>query len=37
MRYHLEKAKEWVCGIVSNMARKPSGGDTDQIHAVAVG
>ncbi|MGL9681962.1 MAG: extracellular solute-binding protein [Wolbachia sp.] len=33
----LEKAKEWVCGIVSNMARKPSGGDTDQIHAVAAG
>ena len=32
-----EKAKEWVCGIVSNMARKPSGGDTDQIHAVAAG
>ncbi|MDG7055425.1 MAG: extracellular solute-binding protein [Wolbachia endosymbiont of Menacanthus eurysternus] len=32
-----EKAKEWVCGIVSNMARKPSGGDTDQIYAVAAG
>ncbi|MGL9732820.1 MAG: extracellular solute-binding protein [Wolbachia sp.] len=32
-----EKTKEWVCGIVSNMARKPSGGDTDQIYAVAAG
>ncbi|MBV2146606.1 MAG: extracellular solute-binding protein, partial [Wolbachia endosymbiont of Pissodes strobi] len=26
-----------VSGIVSNMARKPSGGDTDQIYAVAAG
>ncbi|QOD38412.1 extracellular solute-binding protein [Candidatus Wolbachia massiliensis] len=33
----LEKTKEWVSGIVSNMARKPSGGDTDQIYAVAAG
>ncbi|MDM8335256.1 extracellular solute-binding protein [Wolbachia pipientis] len=32
-----EKTKEWVSGIVSNMARKPSGGDTDQIYAVAAG
>ncbi|WP_265036998.1 extracellular solute-binding protein [Wolbachia endosymbiont (group A) of Anomoia purmunda] len=31
-----EKTKEWVSGIVSNMARKPSGGDTDQIYAVAA-
>uniref|UniRef100_A0A1B0FCI3 Uncharacterized protein n=2 Tax=cellular organisms TaxID=131567 RepID=A0A1B0FCI3_GLOMM len=31
-----EKTKEWVRGIVSNMARKPSGGDTDQIYAVAA-
>ncbi|WP_265022141.1 extracellular solute-binding protein [Wolbachia endosymbiont (group A) of Icerya purchasi] len=32
-----EKTKKWVSGIVSNMARKPSGGDTDQIYAVAAG
>ncbi|OWZ25646.1 extracellular solute-binding protein [Wolbachia endosymbiont of Wuchereria bancrofti] len=32
-----EKTKEWVSGIVSNMARKPSGGDTNQIYAVAAG
>lgn len=32
-----ERTKEWVNGIVSNMARKPSGGDTDQIYAVAAG
>jgi iron(III) transport system substrate-binding protein len=32
-----EKTKEWVTGIVNNMARKPSGGDTDQIYAVAAG
>ncbi|GFY65349.1 iron deficiency-induced protein A [Trichonephila inaurata madagascariensis] len=32
-----EKTKEWVSGIVSNMARKPSGGDTDQIYAVVAG
>ncbi|CCF78112.1 ABC-type Fe3+ transport system periplasmic component [Wolbachia endosymbiont of Onchocerca ochengi] len=32
-----ERTKKWVNGIVSNMARKPSGGDTDQIYAVAAG
>ncbi|MGL9725801.1 MAG: extracellular solute-binding protein [Wolbachia sp.] len=32
-----EKAKEWVSRIVNNMARKPSGGDTDQIYTVAAG
>lgn len=32
-----EKTKEWVSGIVNNMARKPSGGDVDQIYAVAAG
>lgn len=32
-----KKTKEWVSGIVSNMARKPSGGDTDQIYAVTAG
>lgn len=29
--------KEWLTGIVSNMARAPKGGDTDQIRAVASG
>ncbi|MDN5248432.1 MAG: extracellular solute-binding protein [Wolbachia endosymbiont of Tyrophagus putrescentiae] len=32
-----EKTKEWAKGIVNNMARKPSGGDVDQINAVAAG
>lgn len=32
-----EKTKSWVKGVVSNMARKPSGGDVDQIYAVAAG
>ncbi len=32
-----EKAALWVRGIVSNLARKPYGGDTDQIKAVAAG
>ena len=33
-----EKAAEsWAVGIVANMARKPTGGDTDQIRAVAAG
>lgn len=32
-----EKAEEWAAGIVENMARPPSGGDTDQIKAVAAG
>ncbi|WP_333024048.1 extracellular solute-binding protein [Wolbachia endosymbiont of Pentidionis agamae] len=32
-----EKTKDWVQGIVSNMARKPSGGDTEQILSVAAG
>ncbi|MDQ3189289.1 MAG: extracellular solute-binding protein [Pseudomonadota bacterium] len=30
-------AEQWARGIVSNMARPPSGGDTDQIKAVAAG
>ncbi len=33
----LEYTKKWIKGLVSNMARKPSGGDTDQIYAAAVG
>jgi iron(III) transport system substrate-binding protein len=30
-------AEQWAAGIVANMARPPSGGDTDQIKAVAAG
>lgn len=33
----LEAAETWAAGIVENMARKPQGGDTDQIKAVAAG
>lgn len=33
----LETAESWAEGIVTNMARKPQGGDTDQIKAVASG
>jgi iron(III) transport system substrate-binding protein len=29
--------EEWLSGLVANMARKPQGGDTDQIKAVASG
>ncbi len=32
-----EKAEEWARGVVANFARKPRGGDTDQIRAVASG
>ncbi|XKG58208.1 Fe(3+) ABC transporter substrate-binding protein [Caenispirillum salinarum] len=32
-----EKAAEWAEGMVENMARKPQGGDRDQIKAVAAG
>jgi iron(III) transport system substrate-binding protein len=31
------KAEEWAKGVVANFARKPQGGDTDQIKAVAAG
>ena len=31
------KAEEWAKGVVANMARKPTGGDTDQIAGVASG
>ncbi len=35
---HGEKVTEdWAKGIVANMARKPQGGDTDQIKGVAAG
>ena len=30
-------AEAWAEGIVANMARKPTGGDTDQLRAVAAG
>lgn len=32
-----EATEAWAEGIVINMARKPSGGDTDQLRAVAAG
>jgi iron(III) transport system substrate-binding protein len=32
-----QQAEAWLKGIVSNMARDPKGGDTDQIKAVAAG
>ncbi len=32
-----EAAEAWAKGIVTNMARDPEGGDTDQIKAVAAG
>lgn len=32
-----EAAKDWAIGVLNNLARKPQGGDTDQIKAVAAG
>ena len=32
-----QKAEKWAQGIVANMARRPQGGDTDQLRAVAAG
>lgn len=32
-----EAAKGWAAGVVSNMAREPQGGDTDQVKAVVAG
>lgn len=32
-----EKAEQWARGVVGNFARPPSGGDRDQIRAVAAG
>jgi len=32
-----EKTEAWAKGVVDNFARKPKGGDTDQIRAVAAG
>ena len=36
-RYGEDSAQEWATSIVSNMARNPQGGDTDQIRAIAAG
>jgi iron(III) transport system substrate-binding protein len=33
----VQAAETWAKGIVSNLAREPEGGDTDQIKAVAAG
>lgn len=33
----LEEAEQWATGLVTNFARSPQGGDTDQIRAVAAG
>ncbi|MBF0394379.1 MAG: Fe(3+) ABC transporter substrate-binding protein [Alphaproteobacteria bacterium] len=33
----VEKAEAWAKGVTANMARKPQGGDRDQILAVAAG
>ncbi|MGY3439309.1 MULTISPECIES: extracellular solute-binding protein [unclassified Marinovum] len=32
-----EAAKEWAAGVVSNMARDPQGGDTDQLRGIVSG
>ncbi|MGH7823666.1 MAG: Fe(3+) ABC transporter substrate-binding protein [Candidatus Binatia bacterium] len=32
-----EKATEWARGVATNLARRPRGGDTDQLRAVAAG
>jgi len=32
-----QKAEQWASGVVANFARKPRGGDTDQVRAVASG
>lgn len=32
-----DKAEQWAKGVVANLARKPQGGDRDQIAAVAAG
>ncbi|MEH6663719.1 MAG: extracellular solute-binding protein [Brevundimonas sp.] len=33
----VDKTRDWVEGVVANMARQPEGGDRDQIRAVAAG
>ena len=32
-----DKTQQWAKGVVENMARRPQGGDTDQIRALAAG
>ncbi|MCA1977653.1 MAG: Fe(3+) ABC transporter substrate-binding protein [Thiobacillus sp.] len=32
-----DKTRDWLDGVVANLAREPKGGDTDQIRAVAAG
>lgn len=36
-RYGPERTQAWAEGVVANMARAPSGGDSDQIRAVVAG
>ena len=36
-RLGAEATEQWARGVVSNFARQPKGGDTDQIRAVAAG
>lgn len=36
-RWGGDRALQWAKGVVGNMARKPQGGDIDQIRAVAAG
>src|SRR5207253_2953067 len=33
----LDKAEAWAKGVAANLARKPQGGDRDQIKAAAAG
>jgi iron(III) transport system substrate-binding protein len=33
----IEKTEAWAIGLVDNFARKPAGGDTDQLRAAAAG
>ena len=33
----VEKTEDWARGLVANLARKPAGGDTDQLRAAAAG
>ncbi len=33
----VEQTEEWARGLVANFARKPAGGDTDQLRAAAAG
>ena len=32
-----KKAEDWARGVTANLARKPEGGDTDQLKAIAAG